>query len=172
MPLFCVSMVVLIEGLASCVCLLQLSLSLLSSSVTPILPVSSLFHSSISFSEAFVVYHSVYQFTSFQIKLCSISGYSKLKAKLHEAVRLTLHHGSVFKRCGFSAPSRFLLFGPPGCGKSTLISALAAEFHLNAIPVKRSTVLGKYFGESEQNLAKIFQQVIHIEPSDCGINDM
>lgn len=104
------------------------------------------------------------------IKLSHISGYTALKTKLQEAVRLTLNHASVFKSCGFSAPSRFLLFGPPGCGKSALVLALAAEFHLNVIPVKRSTVLGKYFGESEQNLAKIFQQagesapcVIHFE---------
>ncbi|KAG0729990.1 Spermatogenesis-associated protein 5 [Chionoecetes opilio] len=98
------------------------------------------------------------------IKLCNISGYSLLKAKLHEAVSLTLRHGSIFKTCGFSPPSRFLLFGPPGCGKSTLVSALASEFHLSVIPVKRSTVLGKYFGESEQNLAKIFQQASDSSP--------
>ncbi|XP_063887963.1 ATPase family gene 2 protein homolog A-like [Scylla paramamosain] len=98
------------------------------------------------------------------IKLSNISGYGRLKAKLHEAVSLTLQHGPVFRRCGFSPPSRFLLFGPPGCGKSTLISALATEFHLNIIPVKRSTVLGKYFGESEQNLAKIFQQASDSSP--------
>ena len=91
----------------------------------------------------------------FQIKLSNISGYSTFKSKLHEAVSLTPKHGSIFKRCGFSPHSRFLFFGPPGCGQSILVSALATEFHLNVISVKRL----KYFGESEQNLARIFQQV-------------
>lgn len=99
-----------------------------------------------------------------EIKLSDICGYERIKSKLQEAISLTLSHGSVFQRCGISPPSRFLLFGPPGCGKSSIILALANEFHLSVISVKRSTVLGKYFGESEQNLAKIFSQASNSSP--------
>nr|XP_053631394.1 uncharacterized protein LOC128687861 [Cherax quadricarinatus] len=95
-----------------------------------------------------------------QVKLSDICGHDVIKSKLHESLSLTLAHGPVFQKCSISPPSRFLLFGPPGCGKSFIIMALATEFHLNVISVKRSTVLGKYFGESEQNLANIFMQVI------------
>ncbi|XP_069939608.1 ATPase family gene 2 protein homolog A isoform X3 [Cherax quadricarinatus] len=108
-----------------------------------------------------------------QVKLSDICGHDVIKSKLHESLSLTLAHGPVFQKCSISPPSRFLLFGPPGCGKSFIIMALATEFHLNVISVKRSTVLGKYFGESEQNLANIFMQannsspcIIHFENFD------
>ncbi|KAG7158963.1 ATPase family protein 2-like [Homarus americanus] len=111
--------------------------------------------------------------SEFEVKLPDICGYDRIKSKLHEALSLTLAHGSVFHKCGITPPSRFLLFGPPGCGKSSIIKALATDFHLRIIPVKRSTVLGKYFGESEQNLARIFLKandsspcIIHFENFD------
>nr|XP_045607791.1 calmodulin-interacting protein 111-like isoform X2 [Procambarus clarkii] len=109
----------------------------------------------------------------YKVKLSDVCGYDVIKSQLHEAISLTLTHGQVFQKCGIPSPSRFLLFGPPGCGKSSIIMAMAAKFHLHVIPVKRSTVLGKYFGESEQNLEKIFMQandsspcIIHFENFD------
>ncbi|ROT62250.1 putative spermatogenesis-associated protein 5-like [Penaeus vannamei] len=95
-----------------------------------------------------------------EVQLSDIHGYGQLKHHLQESVNLTLCHSAIFQDCGISPPSRFFLFGPPGCGKTSLVMAIATKFHLNVIPVKRSTVLGKYFGESEQNLAKVFQKVM------------
>lgn len=94
-----------------------------------------------------------------QTKLSDLLGYDDLKTRLQEAVSLTLVQGPVFQQCGLAPPSHFLLFGPPGCGKTALVWAIASEFHMSVIPVRRATVLGKYFGESEQNLARIFSQV-------------
>ncbi|XP_037781607.1 nuclear valosin-containing protein-like [Penaeus monodon] len=99
-----------------------------------------------------------------EVQLSDIHGYGQLKHHLQESVNLTLCHSAIFQDCGISPPSRFFLFGPPGCGKTALVMAIATEFHLNVIPVKRSTVLGKYFGESEQNLAKVFQKAQESSP--------
>ena len=73
--------------------------------------------------------------------------------------KLAINHSEIFLNAGLSPPSRTLLYGPPGCGKTHITSVIASRFNLPIISVKRSNVLGKYFGESEKNLADIFHKV-------------
>ena len=47
-------------------------------------------------------------------------------------------------------PSGVLLYGPPGCGKTMLASAVASECGLRFISVKGPEILDKYIGASEQ----------------------
>jgi len=54
--------------------------------------------------------------------------------------------------------ARALLFGEPGTGKTALVNHLAECLEQELITVKCSDVLGKYVGESEQNIARIFRQ--------------
>jgi replication-associated recombination protein RarA len=53
---------------------------------------------------------------------------------------------------------RGLLLGPPGTGKTALVNYLAESLEQELITVKCSDVLGKYVGESEKNIAKIFKE--------------
>jgi MoxR-like ATPase len=54
--------------------------------------------------------------------------------------------------------TRALLFGVPGTGKTALVNHLAETLEQELITVKCSDVLGKYVGESEKNVARIFRQ--------------
>lgn len=54
--------------------------------------------------------------------------------------------------------TRALLFGVPGTGKSLLVNYLAEHLEQELITIKCSDVLGKYVGESEKNVARIFKQ--------------
>ncbi|HBY87310.1 MAG TPA: hypothetical protein DEO86_15705 [Colwellia sp.] len=54
--------------------------------------------------------------------------------------------------------TRALLFGVPGTGKTALVNHLAECLEQELITVKCSDVLGKYVGESEKNVARIFRQ--------------
>ena len=54
------------------------------------------------------------------------------------------------------APRGVLLMGPPGCSKTLLARALAAEAGLNFLAVKGPELLSKWVGASEQAVAALF----------------
>jgi len=63
-----------------------------------------------------------------------------------------------YERVGISAPSGVLLWGPPGCGKTLLAKAVAAESKANFISVKGPELLQKYVGESERAVRTLFMR--------------
>ncbi|KAF8779103.1 hypothetical protein HU200_003072 [Digitaria exilis] len=52
----------------------------------------------------------------------------------------------------------FMLFGPPGCGKTLIAQAMAHEAGANFIHIKGPELLNKYVGESESEIRKIFNR--------------
>lgn len=57
-----------------------------------------------------------------------------------------------------------MLYGPPGCGKSYLSSAISQKFSLNVLPVKGPELLSKYIGASEQNVRDVFEKAKNMKP--------
>ena len=63
---------------------------------------------------------------------------------------------SASSACGVQAPRGVLLHGPPGCSKTLLARAVAAESGLNFLAVKGPELLSKYVGDSEKAVAALF----------------
>uniref|UniRef100_A0A453QD01 AAA+ ATPase domain-containing protein n=1 Tax=Aegilops tauschii subsp. strangulata TaxID=200361 RepID=A0A453QD01_AEGTS len=61
-----------------------------------------------------------------------------------------------FKDFGVNMQAGFLLFGPPGCGKTLIAKAVAHDAGANFIHIKGPELLNKYVGESESEVRKIF----------------
>lgn len=55
-------------------------------------------------------------------------------------------------------PTGILLFGPPGCGKTLIVAAVATEVNAHLFYVDPALVVSKWLGESEKNVAKIFEE--------------
>ena len=53
-------------------------------------------------------------------------------------------------------PRGILLFGPPGCGKTLLAAAAAAEIHGYFINLDAPSMMSKWLGEAEKNISKLF----------------
>lgn len=64
----------------------------------------------------------------------------------------------------------FLLYGPPGCGKTYIAKAITSEIRKKGIPltvmlIKASELIQKYVGESEKNISGIFKYAKENSPT-------
>jgi len=62
-------------------------------------------------------------------------------------------------------PRGMLLYGAPGCSKTLLARAFAAEGGLNFIAVRCTDIFSKYVGESEKAVAKTFSRARQAAPA-------
>ncbi len=53
-------------------------------------------------------------------------------------------------------PRAILLYGPPGCGKTSIAAALSNEIDAEFYPVDATMIMSKWLGESEKKVAQIF----------------
>jgi SpoVK/Ycf46/Vps4 family AAA+-type ATPase len=53
-------------------------------------------------------------------------------------------------------PKGLLLYGPPGCGKTIIAAATASELDGYFINVDAASLMSKWLGEAEKNVAKLF----------------
>lgn len=85
-----------------------------------------------------------------------LGGLEREVEKIREMVELPLTHPEVFERLGIDPPKGVLLHGAPGCGKTLLARAVAHESDSGFIYVSGPEIIGKFYGESEAQLRKIF----------------
>lgn len=89
----------------------------------------------------------------------------EVKQALTEAVLWPLRYPDSFARLGVSPPRGVLLYGPPGCGKTFLLRALAGSGQLNVIAVKGAELLDKWVGESERAVRELFGRAAEAAPA-------
>jgi SpoVK/Ycf46/Vps4 family AAA+-type ATPase len=94
-----------------------------------------------------------------------IGGYSQLKQEIHDSVLMPLQKSDVAKTYGAEPPRGILLFGPPGCGKTLLMKALAQTLKSNFYYVKTSDIVSKWYGESEKRVTEVFTLARSTAPS-------
>jgi transitional endoplasmic reticulum ATPase len=94
-----------------------------------------------------------------------IGGLDAASERLKEGVELPLKHPEAFRRLGIRPAKGFLLYGPPGTGKTLLAKAAARESEANFIATKSSDLLSKWYGESEQQIARLFNRARQVAPT-------
>lgn len=87
------------------------------------------------------------------------------KQALTEAVLWPLQHPDTFARLGVDPPRGVLLFGPPGCGKTFVVRALAASGQLSVHTVKGAELMDKWVGSSEKAVRDLFARARESAPS-------
>jgi transitional endoplasmic reticulum ATPase len=89
-----------------------------------------------------------------------------------EGVELPLKDPDAFRRLGIRPAKGFLLYGPPGTGKTLLAKAVAREAEANFIATKSSDLLSKWYGESEQQIARLFARARQVAPCVIFIDEL
>ncbi len=101
-----------------------------------------------------------------------VGGLDAARDKLREGVELPLKHPEAFRRLGIRPAKGFLLYGPPGTGKTMLAKACARESEANFIATKSSDLLSKWYGESEQQIARLFARARQVAPTVIFIDEL
>lgn len=94
-----------------------------------------------------------------------VGGLDDARERLREGVELPLKNPDAFRRLGIRPAKGFLLYGPPGTGKTLLAKAVAREAEANFIATKSSDLLSKWYGESEQQIARLFARARQVAPT-------
>nr|XP_031361658.1 spermatogenesis-associated protein 5-like protein 1 [Lonchura striata domestica] len=87
-----------------------------------------------------------------------IGGLDDVKLKLKQSIEWPMKFPEAFARMGLSHPKGILLYGPPGCAKTTLVKAVATSCHCSFLSVSGADLFSPYVGDSEKILSQVFRQ--------------
>ena len=106
------------------------------------------------------------------ISWSDVGGLGEAQARLQEGVELPLKNPDAFHRLGIRPAKGFLLYGPPGTGKTLLAKAVAKEAEANFVSIKSSDLLSKWYGESEQQISRLFARARQVAPCVIFIDEI
>ncbi len=92
--------------------------------------------------------------------------------KVREMIELPLKHPELFDRLGIDPPKGVLLHGPPGTGKTLIAKAVANESGASFYTINGPEIMSKFYGQSEENLRKIFEEAEKNAPSIIFIDEI
>jgi SpoVK/Ycf46/Vps4 family AAA+-type ATPase len=107
------------------------------------------------------------------VKWGGVVGLDPAKKAVKEAIVYPVQRPDLFP---LGWPRGILLFGPPGCGKTLLAAAVATEIDATFVSIDAASIMSKWLGEAEQNVAKLFSSVrksaIEGKPSIVFIDEL
>jgi transitional endoplasmic reticulum ATPase len=106
------------------------------------------------------------------VRWADIGGLDAAAQRLKEGVELPMRDPEAFRRMGIRPAKGFLLYGPPGTGKTLLAKAVAREAEANFIATKSADLLSKWYGESEQQIARLFARARQVAPCIIFIDEL
>jgi transitional endoplasmic reticulum ATPase len=99
------------------------------------------------------------------VTLDDVGDMVEVKQTLTESVLWPLTYPDTFARLGVQPPRGVLLYGPPGCGKTYLVKAIAGTGRANVLSVKGAELLNKWVGESERAVRELFRRAREAAPT-------
>ncbi|MEM2896779.1 MAG: ATP-binding protein [Candidatus Bathyarchaeia archaeon] len=88
------------------------------------------------------------------VKWSDIADLKEAKKVIEESITYPVKRPDLFP---LGWPRGILFFGPPGCGKTLLAAAIATEINANFYCVDAASITSKWLGESEKNVARLFE---------------
>ena len=101
-----------------------------------------------------------------------IGGLGNQVQRIREMIELPLKYPEIFERLGIQPPKGVFLYGPPGTGKTLIVRAVAHETDAYFINISGPEIMGKYYGESEGRIRKLFEEAQAHAPSIIFIDEI
>ncbi|MEM0001957.1 MAG: proteasome-activating nucleotidase [Desulfurococcaceae archaeon] len=106
------------------------------------------------------------------VRYSDIGGLENQIRELREVVELPLKNPELFEELGIEPPKGVLLYGPPGCGKTLLAKAVAAESNAVFISLVASELVQKYIGEGARIVRELFALARRKAPAIIFIDEI
>ena len=106
------------------------------------------------------------------VSLADLGGVDHVIQQLEDLIVLPLLHPEVYVRSKIQPPRGILLHGPPGCGKTMIANAFAAELGVSFITLSAPSVVSGMSGESEKALRDHFEEAKKMAPCLVFIDEI
>lgn len=103
--------------------------------------------------------------TSSSISWSHVGGLFRVKEYLSSSILRPVKYRRIYEHAPIRLPRGIVMYGPPGCGKSYLVPALARECGLTMITCRGPELLDKYIGASEAKVRQLFERAYAAAPS-------
>ena len=100
-----------------------------------------------------------------EITLNDVAGLEDVKKRLELSFLAPINNPQLAQQYNIKVASGLLLYGPPGCGKTHIARALAGEINATFMSIGIDEVLDMWVGNSEKNLASIYQEARRKAPA-------
>ncbi|XP_050402872.1 ribosome biogenesis protein SPATA5L1 isoform X2 [Patella vulgata] len=107
-----------------------------------------------------------------QVDWQDIGGLHDVKQQIKQAVEWPMLHPEVFKRFGLPVSKGVLLYGPPGCCKTTLVRAAATATRTTFLSLNGAQLFSPFVGESERIVTETFQKARTLAPSILFLDEI
>ncbi|KAM2855105.1 hypothetical protein FF1_025466 [Malus domestica] len=98
------------------------------------------------------------------VKWEDVGGLDLLRKEFDRYIVRRVKYPENYEEFGVDLETGFLLYGPPGCGKTLIAKAVANEAGANFIHIKGPELLNKYVGESELAVRTLFSRARTCSP--------
>ncbi|KAI9273575.1 P-loop containing nucleoside triphosphate hydrolase protein [Sporodiniella umbellata] len=101
-----------------------------------------------------------------------VGGLKEVKKQLKQAIEWPLMYKDSFKRLGLRAPRGILLYGPPGCSKTTLVKVIAASTNIAFLSINGAQLYSPFVGDSEKVVRTTFQRARSSAPAIVFLDEI
>lgn len=107
-----------------------------------------------------------------EYSLQDVGGLSAVKEELVSTILRPAKYRRIYQHAQLRLPRGVLLFGPPGCGKSYVVPALARDCGYPTILCRGAEIVDKYIGASEMKVRELFSRAASVAPSILWIDEL
>ena len=106
------------------------------------------------------------------VNLADLGGVDPVIQQLEDLVVLPLLQPGIYSTSKIQPPRGILLHGPPGCGKTMIANAFAAELGVPFIALSAPSIVSGMSGESEKALRDHFEEAKKVAPCLIFIDEI